>query len=172
MSRTQGVYHFPVFMLLALLFIGMPALELYLLYKLSITLGFVTALTIILCTGFLGAFLAKTQGIFIWQKIFRELRSGKPPQQSIFSGFLIFVASLLLITPGIVTDIIGFLLLVPYVRLLIWHTTRKEFEKRVKYSTFSSTSQQYEAEHRSSSQQNVDEDSHIIDVEYTTKRTE
>lgn len=102
---------------LLLLFTAIPLLELYLLFKItewtesaSLTFGLVVA------TGIMGALLTRHQGFHIWGRIRTELNAGKLPTDVILDGFFILIAGVLLITPGVLTDCVGFTLLVPPAR--------------------------------------------------------
>ncbi len=105
---------------LLLLFTVVPLLELYLLFKItewtghaSLTFGLVVA------TGIMGALLTRHQGFHIWGRIRTELTAGKLPTDVILDGFFILIAGVLLITPGVLTDCVGFTLLVPPARGLL-----------------------------------------------------
>ncbi len=105
---------------LLLLFTAIPLLELYLLFKItewtesaSLTFGLVVA------TGIMGALLTRHQGFHIWGRIRTELTAGKLPTDVILDGFFILIAGILLITPGVLTDCVGFTLLVPPARGLL-----------------------------------------------------
>ena len=101
---------------LILLFTVIPLIELAILIKLGTIIGLGKTLLIVILTGITGAILAKMQGIQILYKIRNEINRGTVPAKYLFDGFLIFVAGVLLITPGLLTDIIGFLILIPYTR--------------------------------------------------------
>ncbi len=106
-----------MFLVLFLMFTLMPLLELWLLFKLSGLFGFWTTVAVVLLTGMVGAALARWQG---WQTMFRiqsDLRTGKIPAKAMGDGVLILVAGVLLITPGVITDIVGLSLLLPPVRI-------------------------------------------------------
>ncbi len=104
---------------LLLLFIGMLVLELYLLVRLSKLVGFGTALLIVVGTGMLGAWLAREQGMQTLTGIQQELNEGRMPAGRLLDGVLILLAAAVLITPGLITDIAGFALLLPPVRTLV-----------------------------------------------------
>lgn len=108
-----------LFAILSVLFIVVPIVELTLL----ILFGNITGspfwpIVLVLGTGFLGAALSRWQGAGVYWRIQSELRTGKLPTTSLLDGFLILVAGLLLISPGILSDLIGISLLIPPVRLL------------------------------------------------------
>lgn len=102
-----------------LLFVGFPLLELWLILKLGAVMGWGVTLWLILMTGVIGGTLAHRQGFATIQKIQAELSQGRMPARTLLEGLLILVAGLVLITPGILTDSIGFCLLIPPVRQLI-----------------------------------------------------
>jgi UPF0716 protein FxsA len=101
---------------LIILFIFLPWVELVILLHIARGLGWAEALTIVIATGVVGAALAKHQGGQALRRIREALRGGQLPARDIADGFLIFCAGLLLITPGLITDLAGFLLLIPPTR--------------------------------------------------------
>jgi len=117
-----------VFGRLLLLFILTPLIELWLLMLVSEQLGPATTIWLVLLTGFVGASLARRQGLQTWLAIQRETQQGKMPAASLVDAMMIFVAGVLLITPGMMTDVVGFSLLVPPVRAFL----RKRFQNSIK----------------------------------------
>ena len=120
---------------LFLLFTLVPLLELWLLFQLSGLFGFGTTVSVVILTGMAGAALARWQG---WQTMFRiqnELRAGKMPAQAIGDGVLILVAGVLLITPGVLTDVVGLSLLLPPVRTGVRKGLQLWLAKHVKVET-------------------------------------
>ena len=113
---------------LLLLFILTPLIELWLLMLVSEQLGPATTIWLVLLTGFVGASLARRQGLQTWLAIQRETQQGKMPAASLVDAMMIFVAGVLLITPGMMTDVVGFSLLVPPVRAFL----RKRFQNSIK----------------------------------------
>jgi len=118
---------------LILLFTIIPITELIILMKLGTLIGIAKTLLIVIGTGILGAVLAKMQGVQILYKITNEINRGAVPAGYLFDGFLIFIAGVVLITPGLITDILGFLLLIPFTRAIIksWlsNTVRNKIKK-------------------------------------------
>ena len=102
-----------MFLKLAFLFIAMPFIEVMVLVKMGQQIGFVDTMLIVILTGVLGAVLARWQGVKVWWAIQRELQQGMMPASKMIDGLLIFAAGLVLITPGLLTDLLGFLLLIP-----------------------------------------------------------
>lgn len=104
---------------LTVLFIVVPTVELTLLILFAdVTGGVFWPIVLVLGTGFLGAALSRWQGAGVYWRIQSELRSGKLPTTSLLDGFLILIAGMLLITPGILSDLLGISLLIPPIRLL------------------------------------------------------
>jgi UPF0716 protein FxsA len=97
---------------LLLLFIVVPALELALLIELGGWIGAVPTLLLLVATGLVGAFFARQQGLVALRAAQEQMQRGELPAGPMVDGMLILVAAVLLITPGILTDALGFLLLV------------------------------------------------------------
>ena len=116
---------------LFILFITIPVLELCLFFMVGQRIGFPMTLIIIIATAFLGAYLTKSQGLKAFARYRESLEQGRVPHDAIIDSLLILVAGALLITPGFLTDSIGFTLLVPacrmFVRELIEKSIRKKF---------------------------------------------
>ncbi|QDU42625.1 phage T7 F exclusion suppressor FxsA [Symmachiella dynata] len=104
---------------LILLFTIVPFAELVLLLWLSDVTSWQFTVLLVLVTGVVGAWLARLQGWQTWQKIQRQLSSGEAPAGTLVDALLIFVAGALLLTPGILTDAVGFSLLIPPARAVI-----------------------------------------------------
>lgn len=104
--------------ILLLLFIALPILELILLLRIGAWLGGWTAVALVLATGVIGAMLARSQGARVLLEIRAELGAGRLPVARLVDGALILAAGLLLITPGILSDTFGILLLFPPSRAL------------------------------------------------------
>jgi UPF0716 protein FxsA len=101
---------------LLLLFTLVPLVELILLLELGGRTGTLPTLGLIVATGIAGAFLAKWQGLGVLRRIQTELGAGRMPGAAIVDGAIVLVAGALLVTPGVLTDIVGFLCLVPATR--------------------------------------------------------
>jgi len=108
-----------VLLRLILLFTLVPFIELALLLWLSDVTSWQTTILIVIVTGVVGAWLARRQGFQTWNKIHAEMAQGKPPAGSLVDALLIFIAGALLLTPGILTDAVGFGLLIPPFRTAI-----------------------------------------------------
>ncbi|MCD0460411.1 FxsA family protein [Roseiconus lacunae] len=107
---------------LLLLFIFVPLVELYLLLQLADATSAGATFLIVIATGVLGSYLAKREGLMAWQKFHAALGEGRVPSREIQDGLMIVFAAALLLTPGLITDAVGFLLLVPVGRDLLRKT--------------------------------------------------
>jgi len=115
---------------LFLAFTMIPIIELYLLIKIGSAFGALTSISLVIITGFLGAFLARIQGLQTLFRIQESLREGKVPSGELLDALLIGVAGIVLLTPGFLTDTVGFILLVPIGREKIKSWLRRKFEAR------------------------------------------
>lgn len=115
---------------LFLFFTIFPLVELSLLLLLGQKTSVATTVAFVLITGVLGAILLRWQGLQALRKVQQDLQQGQMPTDSLVDGLLVVVASLLLISPGVITDLVGITLLVPWFRrgyrwLAIWYFTRR-----------------------------------------------
>ncbi len=101
---------------LVALFIAVPFIELALLIEIGKRIGTAGTLALIILTGLSGAYLVRIQGLETLARLKENLQRGVFPAEEILDGILILISGALLITPGILTDIAGFCLLVPHVR--------------------------------------------------------
>ena len=115
---------------LFLAFTIIPIIEIYLLIEIGSMFGVLTAVTLVILTGFLGAFLARMQGLQTLYRIQESLREGRMPSGELLDALLIVIAGLVLLTPGFLTDSAGFLLLIPATRNLIKYWLRRQIELR------------------------------------------
>ena len=104
---------------LILAFVITPIVELYLLIKIGTLIGAFNTIMLVVLTGVGGALLARSQGLAVLNKINSDLQSGNMPADSLVDGLFILVGGLLLVTPGIITDIIGFVFVIPHTRKAI-----------------------------------------------------
>ena len=117
-------------MWLLLLFIGVPALELYLLIVVGGRLGVIQTIGLIILTGMVGWMLVKSQGVSTIRRIQSKVGQGEIPAVEMVSGLCLVGAGLLLITPGFLTDAVGFLILIPPVRHLVAKLLMRRFKLR------------------------------------------
>ena len=109
-----------------LLFIALPALEVILLIKIGGQLGALNTVVLIILTAIVGIYFAKIQGIQTLKSGMVNLYQNRMPVYEIMSGASIAIAALLLIIPGFFTDFLGFLLLVPFTRKLLFKLALKK----------------------------------------------
>ncbi|MCP4036375.1 MAG: FxsA family protein [bacterium] len=116
---------------LLLLFVGLPALELWLLIEIGRRIGSLETIALIVVTGIVGASLARNQGLRVLNEVQQRVAAGEMPADSLVDGIMILVASALLVTPGILTDVFGFLCLVPGFRSRVKAEVIRRFERAV-----------------------------------------
>lgn len=117
---------------LLLLFTVVPFVELSLLLWLGARMGLVNTLLLIAVTGVAGASLARREGFGILARLQSEIAEGAPPESTLIEAVLIFSGGLLLITPGVLTDIAGFSMVLPGSRAFYAAHLREWFASRVR----------------------------------------
>ena len=115
---------------LFLAFTIIPIIEIYLLIEIGSMFGALIAVALVILTGFLGAFLARMQGLQTLYRIQESLREGRMPSGELLDALMIGIAGLVLLTPGFLTDSAGFLLLIPATRNAIKNWLRHQIELR------------------------------------------
>lgn len=98
------------------LFIVLPLLELFLLTRIGKVVGFLPTVAFVVVMGLLGAAVARRQGRRVWSQWQEALASGRVPEEGIIGGVLALFGAVLMITPGVLTDVLGLALLIPFVR--------------------------------------------------------
>jgi UPF0716 protein FxsA len=111
-----------------LLFVATPIVEMALLVRLGSVLGFWPTILIVVLTGVTGGSLARRQGLATWLRFNKSLSSGRLPSDEIFDGVIILISAVLLLTPGVITDLVGFLGLIPPTR----HWLRRRIGTRLR----------------------------------------
>ena len=109
-----------------------PLVELYLLIRIGALVGAGVTILIVLLTGVIGTYLARQQGFRVWLRIQRSMQQGLFPADEMIDGLLVFAAGLVLITPGVLTDALGFLLLIPFTRLFFRRWLMKRFSGMIR----------------------------------------
>ena len=112
-------------------FIALPALEIFLFIKIGGQVGALNTVALIFLTAIIGVYFAKLQGIQTLKSGMVNLYQNKMPIYEIMSGASIAIAALLLIIPGFFTDLIGFLLLIPFTRRIIFSLVLKNKSQSV-----------------------------------------
>ena len=113
---------------LFLAFTIIPFLELYLLIKIGSYLGAFNTIIIVILTAFLGALLARFQGYQTMLKVRESIRRGEMPAEELLDALLIFLAGIVLLTPGFITDLVGLMILIPNTRLIFKRWLRRKFD--------------------------------------------
>ncbi|WDV45205.1 FxsA family protein [Clostridiaceae bacterium M8S5] len=120
---------------LILLFIGVPIVELFILLKLASITSTLTTIFIIITTGMVGAYLAKKEGRSILRNIRFELNNGHMPANNLIDGLCVLIGGAFLITPGIITDLVGFTLVLPFTRILYREYIKAKFTNMLNRGT-------------------------------------
>ncbi|MEP3345133.1 MAG: FxsA family protein [Litoreibacter sp.] len=136
-------------MWLFLLFVTIPIVEIGLFIQVGGWLGLWPTLGIVILTAMLGTFLVRAQGLMAMSQIRSNLQEFQDPTESLAHGAMILASGLLLLTPGFFTDAVGFALLVPPVRLALFHWLRN----KVKVQSFVQTN--YRREERPTANSDV-----------------
>lgn len=113
------------------LFILVPILEIWLFVLSGRYIGLLPTLAIVLLMSFVGAWLAKREGIGVWNKAQESMRSGRLPGEELLEGVCVLAGGLLLLTPGYLTDATGLILLIPSVRKKVVRRLRRWLKERL-----------------------------------------
>lgn len=108
-----------MFKVLFLLFICVPLVEIYFLIQVGQNIGALSTILLCILTAALGAILLRIQGMLTLMKAREKLRRGELPADNLLEGLILLVAGVLLLTPGFVTDLVGFLCLIPSLRSVL-----------------------------------------------------
>ncbi|MBL7022203.1 FxsA family protein [Patescibacteria group bacterium] len=114
------------------LFIIVPLLELALLIEVGKYLGVWNTIALVLVTAVAGAMMMQLEGLRVWNNLQQDLMSMRMPTDNIINGVLILIGGIVLLTPGIITDIIGITLLIPFTRSIYRKILKKKFEYKVR----------------------------------------
>ncbi|WP_332629084.1 FxsA family protein [Halalkalibacter flavus] len=125
-----------MFRLLLLLIIIVPALEIAVLILSGNVLGVWPTILLIIATGVLGAWLAKKEGLQALRLAQLQTQQGQLPSAVILDGICILVGGVVLLTPGFITDAIGFFLLIPATRTIAKGFLLKMFNQMIKNGNF------------------------------------
>ena len=113
-----------------LLIILIPVIEIYLFIKIGSQIGAIATILLIFTTAIVGIYYAKYEGLNILKSGFAQLSRNEAPTYEMISGAAIAFAALLLIIPGFATDILGFLIIFPTSRKVIFNKFTKKFNKK------------------------------------------
>ena len=114
------------------LFIFVPIIELAVLIEVGQYIGTFYTIMLVIVTGVVGAFFAKMEGLRVWHNLQNDLRQFKMPTDRIVDGALILIGGAFLLTPGLITDILGFILIIPFTRFPIREYLKRRFSQKVK----------------------------------------
>lgn len=116
---------------LALLFVVVPIVELMLLIQMGQWVGLLPTLLLVVATGVTGAWLARTEGMRVFFEFQRELAAGRLPTRSMQDGVAVLIGGAFLLTPGILTDVVGFSLLFPPTRRWLQGRARAALQRGI-----------------------------------------
>jgi UPF0716 protein FxsA len=114
------------------LFVALPLVELYLLLKLGQATSPEVAISVVIVTGVVGGVLARSQGLRALRRLRDDIQHGRLPAEALFDGALVLVGGVLLLTPGLITDSVGLVLLIPFTRTALKKILRKKIIARIK----------------------------------------
>ena len=147
------------FFLLVFLFIGVPIAEITLLIRVGTAIGVFNTIGFVIFTAVLGAYLVRQQGLETINKLQQETNAGRVPAMQIAEGVALLFAGAVLMTPGFITDALGFALLIPPVRQALIAWAAKNLFKGQMHTTYASST--------SATRQSVD-NGDVIEGEYTS----
>jgi UPF0716 protein FxsA len=120
--------------ILVLLFLILPIAEIYVIIQVGQAIGILPTLALLILDGFVGAALARSQGRAAWERFNRALAEGRVPAHETFDGAMIILGGALLLTPGFITDVVGFCLLIPPTRALVRGLVARLARRRVAFT--------------------------------------
>lgn len=148
---------------LMLLFILTSFTELMLLVVITEHTNLLFTVGLIIVTGMLGAWLARREGLRAWRRIQNELSRGQLPSDALMDGLMILIAGALLVTPGVLTDIFGFSLLIPFARNGMKRYLASRFQSSIQMHSWPASRPAPGADSHGPSQPSDDD---VIDVEF------
>jgi len=117
--------------LLALLFLVIPFVELYVIVQVGHVIGLLDTFAVLVLVSLVGAWLVKREGMSVLRRAQAQVDAGRVPGRELVDGVLVLLAGALLLTPGFVTDAVGVLLLLPPVRASVRALTRRRLARQV-----------------------------------------
>ena len=146
------------------LFIFIPLLELVLLIKIGEYIGVVWTILLVGSTGAVGISLARWQGLEVIGKLKSNLQQKQLPHNNLLDGILLLVGAATLLTPGLITDLLGFSLIIPVSRRRIRTLVKKKLKAKVNFRSYYPGAGETESEAESSADK-TEEEEEIIDIE-------
>ncbi|MBT5570918.1 MAG: FxsA family protein [Alphaproteobacteria bacterium] len=116
-------------LLILTLFIGIPLIEIYLFIQVGGLIGTWSTIALVILTAFIGTAMLRQQGMATMARAQAEIREDRLPVRELFNGFCLLVGGLMLLTPGFLTDALGFSLLLPPLRAVIGRGIWKLFQR-------------------------------------------
>lgn len=120
---------------LILLFVTVPVIELVLLLQIGARIGFFPTVGLVLTTGVLGAAMARSQGLKVFAAVQNRVARGQLPGEALEDGLAVLIGGAFLLTPGVLTDLLGFSLLIPVTRSWIKRRIRQRLERQIREGT-------------------------------------
>jgi UPF0716 protein FxsA len=114
-----------------LLLIGLPLVELYILIKIGSYLGAFQTVALVIFSGLLGLLFARIEGLRTLHQIRYSFAQGILPAEEMLDSILIFVGGVLFVIPGVLTDIVALVLLIPFTRTIFKRWLRRRFDRMV-----------------------------------------
>lgn len=120
-----------MFFTLFFIFAVIPLIELGILIKIGTVIGTLNTITLVILTAAIGAYMVRMEGIGVLSRIQQNMQEGQFPTEELINGAMILVAGALLLTPGVCTDVIGFLMVIPVSRNVIKRLIKHYIEKKI-----------------------------------------
>ncbi len=117
--------------MLALLFLVVPLVELYLIIQVGELIGALNTIAVLILMGIVGGWLMKREGVGVLRRVRTQLQRGQVPARELVDGFLILFGGALMLAPGFLTDLLGLSLLVPPLRAMVRATLARRLQQRV-----------------------------------------
>ncbi|MBS3787138.1 FxsA family protein [Candidatus Bipolaricaulota bacterium] len=114
---------------LIFLFTALPLVEIYLLIRIGNAIGYLFAALLVVGTGVVGALLARREGLSVWRRMKEKFQEGQLPAEELIDGVILLLSGAFLLTPGIVTDVIGLAGLIPFFRRGVRGYGRRWFKR-------------------------------------------
>ena len=160
-----------MFYKLLIIFAAVPLIELMILIRVGQSIGIIPTIILVAGTGVLGITIAKMQGLLVLDSIKRSLQQGDIPAQNIMEGLLVLMGAAMLLTPGLITDVTGFLFILPLTRPALAGLGQKIFGRYITTGEFSGSGFSFYYKSTGNSQENdasrPGSQARTIETEYT-----
>jgi len=120
-----------MFFKLFLIFAVIPLIELAILIKIGTYIGALNTITLVILTAIIGAYMVRQEGLGVLYRIQKNMNEGQFPADELIDGIMILLAGALLLTPGVFTDVIGFLMVFPVSRNFIRKFIKRYLDKKI-----------------------------------------